>query len=179
MLAAFLDIRPKPAAATTRRPVAPAPKAAPAPKRQAPRPACTVGAHHAKFEPLAPEPVPAPRPAEQPGRQTWHGLVDAEVKEDDELAEFRPGWEEDDSCVEEGFDDDVDDDVSEPDFDVDESLEMMESASADVASSLEDSAPPATLKAAFGSRRRVPPPRQKPVYTGPLLFCEAEDDDDE
>lgn len=176
MLAAFFDIPAAPAGGAAAFGKEPKAKARAAAKRQAsrkrpsaPKPVeASTTTMRAGFEPLPPE-HQAPRPAEE-GGQAWQPLAGSGVTRDDDIAEFRADWWEEDADVQEEADD-----ASEPDFEP-ESLEpcATETATLDsvAASPMDDD-----LRFFFAKRSRSVVPSEAAVYTGPQLCYEDDDFD--
>lgn len=171
MLTAFFDVRPARTRPTDRRLADPVPK---------PSEAGTTSVL-AKFE-APPAEVNVPRAADAPGRQLWQGLVDTETKDDD-LGTWEALADEDDDGG--GGPEDADD-VSEPDYEADSSLDMDAGRGGgddggDAAlSSSADEALDGSLRRVFGLRRggKALASTNKAVYGGPLLCCEDDDDDE-
>lgn len=182
MLTAFFDVQPANNHRSAAAPPLPPRPAQPQPPRQGrakkrPKPSeASTTSVLAKFEPLAPE-KNVPRAAEAAGRQSWQGLTESETKDDD-LGQWEPYMEDEEECREES------EDESEPDFEVDSldiSTDLCSAAGGpgyELSSSVEDATMP-SLKAVFGMRRDAFAAQQqgKAVYAGPLLCCEADDDD--
>ena len=167
MLAAFFDI---PTAVAEGAPFgkdrkAPKPKARPGERRRSsPKPTeASTTTMRTRFEPLPPD-LPPPRPAEESG-QAWQPLAGSGVTRDDDIAEFRADWWDEDADAEE-----EPEDASEPDFEPD-SLEPCAPEDS-VAASPVDS----TVQLFFSKRcRGAPPPAA--MYTGPQLCYEDDDFD--
>jgi len=130
---------------------------------------------HAKFVPLPAE-TNVPKPAEA-GGQAWQALTGSGVVRDDDVAEFKPEW--DDDCTmwdDDEAREDMPDDVSEPDFEP-ESLDMDPgTADLDMSSSLEEDRSVASF---FARRTKFCAKHEAaPVYSGPLLRLEDDDFND-
>ncbi len=175
MLSAFFDIQVAKQGQRQHRPAfgklgKSKPGTKPPPAKHEPRPseACTL---HARFVPL-PHEKNAPKPAEVDTQQ-WGALSGSGVTREDDVAEFKPDWDEEPAGA---WDEEEEmDEMSEPDFEPESMDPLAVAADADsVSSSLEDER---SLQLFFRKAR----PRcqdHAPVYSGPQLCCEDDDFDD-
>lgn len=173
MLSAFFDIQPAGAhdkSFKTPKRRAAAKKSGAAPKASE----ASTTSVHARFTPLPAE-TNIPKPAEVCTQQ-WQALSGSGVTRDDDIAEFKAGWDEDETCWDDEEAEDLDqlDDVSEPDFEPDSLDPLLEPS---LSSSFEDD----RGAASFFARRLKPAHHQaaahQAVYSGPQLCCEDDDFD--
>lgn len=134
------------------------------PKPPRPTEAHTSGsALHAQFVPLPPE-TNAPKPAEAAGQQAWHALQPEAAADDDVAA---AAWDEEPTVWEE--DEYEEDEVSEPDFEVDSLEPSTVAVDESLSSSLDE---PLVF---HGRTFRPKKSSAVAVYSGPRLCYEDDD----